>query len=108
MLIVNVPADDIFNPGDVGGGASEDGRLLIHNTSDRTKAGYTMNLPTCPWVILAHQRTARISLSNIKITISIVSSSMCENITLTISVFLIDRPDKQTSARRAGYNHSRS
>lgn len=57
MLIVDVSAYDVLDPGDVGRGAGEHGRLLIHNTSNRTKASYTMNFPLTIGGILAHQRT---------------------------------------------------
>lgn len=77
MLIVDVPADYIFDPGDVGRGACEHRGLLIHNASNRTKAGYTMNFPRTTRGILAHQRTTWISLSesriNSKNTISMLS-----------------------------------
>ena len=57
MLIVDVSADDILDPGEVGRGAGEHGGLLIHNTSDRAKASYTVNFPWTSGGIPAHQRT---------------------------------------------------
>lgn len=57
MLIVDVPADDIFYPGEVGRGAGEHGGLLIHDASDSAKAGYTVNFPRTVGGILAHQGT---------------------------------------------------
>lgn len=57
MLIVDVSTDDVFDPGEVGRGASEHRGLLIHNASNRAKASYTMNFPRTTGGVLAHQRT---------------------------------------------------
>lgn len=60
--IVDVLADYIFDPGNVGRGAREHRRLFVHNASNRTEASYTMNFPGTTMAILTHQRTTRISL----------------------------------------------
>lgn len=57
MLIVDVSAYDILDPGDVRRGASEHGGLLIHYTSNGAKAGDTVNLPRTSGGVLAHQGT---------------------------------------------------
>lgn len=57
VLIVDVSADDILDPGEVGRRSSEHRGLLIHNTSNRTEARYAMNLPRTTGGILTHQRT---------------------------------------------------
>lgn len=55
MLIVEVSADDICYPRDVGRRAGEHRRLLIHNASNRAKASYAMNFPWIANFILANQ-----------------------------------------------------
>lgn len=60
--IVDVLADYIFDPGNVGRGAREHRGLFVHNASNRTKASYTMNFPGTTMAILTHQRATRISL----------------------------------------------
>lgn len=54
VLVVHVSADDVSDPGEVGRGAGEHGGLLIHDTSNRAEAGYTVNFPRSSGGILAH------------------------------------------------------
>lgn len=56
--IVNVLADYVLDPGDVSRCAGEHRGLFVHNTPNRSKASYAMNLPRTTHLILTHQRTA--------------------------------------------------
>lgn len=126
VLIVDVSADDILDPGEVGRRSSEHRGLLIHNTSNRTEARYAMNLPRTTGGILTHQRTTWISLSKSQINIRSTHtflcikwdvsnkrhhhcwSEWCKTLLIKIYESGLVLPDRQTWAHQAGYNHNRS
>lgn len=57
VLIVQLLADYVLNPGDVSRRTCEHRWLLVHDASNRTEAGDAVNFPRCTEGILAHQRT---------------------------------------------------
>lgn len=121
VFIIDVSADDIFDPGEVGRGASEHRWLLVHNASNGAKTGYAMNFPRAASGILAHQGTTWISLKTkvkfyLHFIITFYFNLLRKLITsdhITVwnhcNLFgLCIVPDRQIWAHQAGYNRSRS
>lgn len=63
--VVNVLADYILDPGEVGRGAGEHWGLFVHSAANRTKASDPMNFPRTAHLVLTHQRTTWISLHRV-------------------------------------------
>lgn len=62
--VIDVFANDVLNPGQVGGGTSEDAGLLIKDTADWTKTSDAVHLPRGRGAVLAYQGSTRVTLSH--------------------------------------------